>query len=150
MQNESILAKGTLQLVLTDEFGNVKQQEETNLVVNLGLAFIASRIKDATATAMSHMAIGTGTTAAAATQTALVTEVARVALASTTIVTTNVANDAVQFQATFGAGTGTGAITEAGLLNAASSGTMLSRSVFSAVNKGANDTLTVTWKLTIQ
>ena len=150
MQNESILAKGTLQLVLTDEFGNVKQQEETNLVVNLGLAFIASRIKDATATVMSHMAIGTGTTAAAANQTALVTEVARVALASTTIVTTNVANDAVQFQATFGAGTGTGAITEAGLLNAASSGTMLSRSVFSAVNKGANDTLTVTWKLTIQ
>lgn len=150
MQNESILAKGTLQLVLTDEFGNVKQQEETNLVVNLGLAFIASRIKDATATVMSHMAIGTGTTAAAATQTALVTEVARVALASTTIVTTNVANDAVQFQATFGAGTGTGAITEAGLLNAASAGTMLSRSVFSAVNKGANDTLTVTWKLTIQ
>lgn len=148
MLNENVKAKGTLTLTLIGPDGEIKEQFEDNLVVNTGLAYIASRLKDATATAMSHMAVGTGTTAAAATQTALVTELARVALTSTTIVTTTVTNDAIQYVATFPAGTGTGAITEAGLFNAASLGTMLSRTVFSVINKGALDALTITWKIT--
>lgn len=148
MLNENVNPKGTLVITLTGPDGVIKEQQEVNLVVSTGLAFIASRLKDATAAVMSHMAIGTGTTAADAAQTALVTEAARVALTSTTIVTTNVTNDAVQYVASFPAGTGTGAITEAGLFNAASVGTMLSRTVFSVVNKGANDTLTITWKIT--
>jgi hypothetical protein len=65
-------------------------------------------------------------------------------------VTTTVANDAIQFQATFPAGTGTGALTEAAILNAASAGTMLNRVVFSVINKGALDSLTITWKITAQ
>ena len=149
MLSDNIKAKGTLTLVLTDEQGNVKTQDEHNLVVSAGLAYIASRMKDATATAMSHMAVGTGTTAAAAGQTALVTESARVALTSTTIVTTNVSNDAVQYVATFNPGTATAAITEAGIFNAASAGTMLARVAFSVINKGALDTLTITWKVTV-
>ena len=58
-------------------------REVKNLVVDDGLEYIASRMKDATATAMSHMAIGTGSSAAAASDTALGTEAARVALTST-------------------------------------------------------------------
>jgi hypothetical protein len=150
MLNENLNPIGTVVLELRDEFGNIKQYEESNLVVNLGLAYIASRMKDATATAMSHMAVGTSSTAAAAAQTALVAEIARVALSSTTIVTTTVANDAIQFQATFPAGTGTGALTEAAILNAGAAGTMLNRVVFSVINKGALDSLTITWKVTIQ
>ncbi len=46
-------------------------------------------------------------------------------------------------------GTGTGALTEAAVLNASSSGTMLCRTVFSAVNKGADDSVTITWTITI-
>lgn len=149
MINESIKAKGIVSLVLRDEHGNIKEQQEQNLVVSAGLAYIASRMKDATATAMTHMAVGTGTTAAAAGQTALVTENARVALTSTTIVTTNVTGDAVQYVATFNPGTGTAAITEAGIFNAASAGTMLARVAFSVINKGALDTLTITWKVTV-
>ena len=45
--------------------------------------------------------------------------------------------------------TGTGAITEAGILNAASAGTLLCRTVFSVINKGASDSMTVTWTITI-
>jgi len=149
MLQDNIKTKGTLTLVLTDENGNVKQQDEHNLVVSTGLAYIASRMKDATATAMSHMAVGSGSVAAAAGNTALGSELGRVALTSTTIVTTSVANDAVQYVATFPAGTGTGAITEAGILNAASAGTMLCRTVFAVINKGALDTLTITWKVTV-
>ena len=146
---DNIKTKGTLTLVLTDEQGNVKTQDEHNLVVSAGLAYIASRMKDATATAMSHMAVGSGVTAAAAGDTALGTQLGRVALDSTTIVTTNVANDAVQYVATFPAGTGTGAVTEAGIFNASSSGTMLCRTVFPVINKGSLDTLTITWKVTV-
>lgn len=149
MINESIKAKGIVSLVLRDEHGNIKEQQEQNLVVSAGLAYIASRMKDATASVMSHMAVGTGTTAAAAGQTALVTESARVALTSTTIVTTNVTGDAVQYVATFSPGTATAAITEAAILNAASAGTMLARVAFSVINKGALDTLTITWKVTV-
>lgn len=150
MVNDSIKAKGTLQLTLIDENGKIKQQDEHNLVVSAGLAYIASRMKDATATAMSHMGVGTGTTPAAAGDTALGTALgARVALDSTTITTTSVTDDSVQYVATFGAGVSTGAITEAGIFNALTDGTMLCRTVFSVINKGALDTLVITWKVTV-
>ena len=101
-------------------------------------------MKDASATAMSHMAIGTGSTAAAAGDAALGNEAGRVALTSTTVT-----SDAVAYVATFAAGTGTGAITEAGIFNASSSGTLLCRTVFSVINKGAADTLGITWTVTV-
>ena len=83
-------------------------------------------------------------TAAAAGNTALGTEAARQALTSTTVT-----SNAVAYVASFAAGTGTGAVTEAGLLNASSGGTLLCRTVFSVVNKGANDSMTVTWTVTV-
>ena len=138
-------ATGKLTVEIKDKQGNVKETRELkNLVVDTGLAFIASRMKDATATAMSHMAIGTGTSAAASGNTALGTEAARVALTSTTVT-----SNAVAYVCSFAAGTGTGAITEAGILNGASGGTLLCRTVFSVVNKGASDSMTITWTVTI-
>ena len=149
MLKEKIQAAGQVSFVLTDENGNIKQQDSKNLVVSTGLAFIVGRMTNAAEAVMSHMAIGTGTTAAAAAQAALVDESVRVALTSSTVVTTTVAGDSVQYIAAFGPGVGTAAITEAGLFNAASAGTMLARTVFPVINKGANDTLTLTWKITI-
>ena len=119
-------------------------REVDNLVVTSGKNYVASRMKDATATAMSKMAIGSGSTAAAAGNTALGTELGRVSLTSTTVT-----NNEVAYVATFGAGTGTGAITEAGLFNANSGGTMLCRTVFSVVNKGSADSMTITWTVTV-
>jgi hypothetical protein len=150
MINDSLKAKGTLQLVLTDSQGNIKQQDEHNLVVNTGLAYIASRIKDASATVMSHMGVGSGTTAAAAADTALGSQLSsRVALDSTVLVTTSATDDSVQYVATFDAGQSTGAITEAGIFNADTAGTMLCRTVFPVINKGELDTLVITWKVTV-
>lgn len=149
---DNIKARGLVSFVLTDENGNIKEQKETNLVVSAGLAFIAqAMLKTTTNTpaAMTHMAVGTGVTAAAAANTALGTESARVALTSATNVTTTVTNDSVQYVATFNPGTGTAALTEAGIFNAASAGTMLCRTVFAVINKGALDTLTITWKVTV-
>lgn len=149
MIKENLRATGQVSFILTDENGNIKQQDSKNLVVSPGLAFIVSRMINASAAAMSHMAVGTGTAATDTTQTALVTEAARVALTSSTIVTTTVANDSAQYVATFGPGVGTAAITEAGIFNAASAGTMLARTVFPVINKGALDTLSLTWKITV-
>ena len=119
-------------------------REVPNLVVTDGKEYVASRMKDTTADAMSHMAIGTGSTAAAASNAALGAEAGRVSLASTTVTANEVA-----YVATFAAGTGTGAITEAGILNAASAGDLLCRTVFSVVNKGASDSMTITWTVTV-
>lgn len=149
MITENIKATGLVSFVLKDEFGNVKSQQDRNLVVNSGLAFIAQRMAGTTPAAMSHMSIGTGTTAAAAAQTGLVTEVSRKSLTSTTVVTTTASNDSVQYVASFGPGEGTGALTEAGLFNASSGGSMLARVVYPVINKGALDSLTITWKVTI-
>jgi hypothetical protein len=140
MINDGLKMKGRLTISINDEV----VQEIDNLVVTAGKAYVASRIKDASATAMSHMGIGTGTTAAAAGDTALVSEAARTALTSTTVST-----NTVVYVDTFGAGTGTGAITEAGVFNASSGGTMLCRTVFSVVNKGADDSMTITWTITV-
>ena len=149
MITEKIKTRGLVTFTLTDANGQIKEQQDHNLVVDSGLAYIASRMKDATAGVMTHMAVGTSTTAEADAQTALLAESARVALTSTTIVTTSVADDSVQFVATFNPGTGTAALTEAGLLNNSTGGTMLCRTVFPVINKGALDTLTITWKVTV-
>ena len=145
INKDKLQATGSVNIVVRGEDGNVTQDFTIpNLVVDTGLDYIASRMKDASATAMTHMAVGSGTTVAAAGQTALVTEVARVALTSSTVT-----GESIAYVASYAAGTGTGALTEAAILNAASSGTMLCRTVFSVINKGAGDTMTVTWTITI-
>lgn len=147
MFKEQFKAVGTLEIVLRDKDGNIKEVRKLkNIVTDLGKGWIAARMSAAgTPTAMSNMAIGTGTTAAVSSQTTLVTESARSALTSTTVAT-----NTVTYVATFGAGSGTGAVTEAGIFNAASAGTMLNRTTFAAINKGASDTISITWVVTIQ
>lgn len=140
MLNDGLKLTGKLSIAINDKV----VQEVPNLVVTAGKGYVASRMKDTSATAMSHMAIGTGSTAAAAGNTALGSESARTALTSTTVSSADIV-----YVDTFAAGTGTGAITEAGIFNASSGGTMLCRTVFSVVNKGANDAMTITWTVTV-
>ena len=150
MIHENFGLKGKLHLVLRDKDGNIiLERQENNLVVQGGREFITSRILGNTSTVMSHMAIGTSSTAAATAQTTLLGEVGRVALTSSAQQTVTLSNDSVRFIATFPAGTGTGALREAGVLNNSSGGTMLCRSVFDLITKGAGDSLTVTWTVTL-
>lgn len=138
--NDDLKLKGKLTIALNDEV----VQEVDNLVVTAGKGYVASRMKDASATAMSHMAIGSGTTNPAASDTAPETQLGRVSLTST-----SVSGAVVTYVATFAAGTGTGAVTEAAILNASSGGTMLCRTEFNVVNKGSSDSMTVTWTVTV-
>lgn len=140
MLNDGLKLTGKLTIALNDEI----VQEVPNLVVTAGKEYVASRIKNDSTTAMSHMAIGTGSTPAAAGNTALGSESARTGLTSTTV-----SGADIVYVDTFAAGTGTGAITEAGIFNASSGGAMLCRTVFSVVNKGASDAMTITWTVTV-
>ena len=149
MINEKLKLSGALSIVLTDKDGNVKDSREVkNLVVNSGLAYIISRMVGTSKTVMSHMALGAGTTAAAAGQTDLVSTLgSREALDSTTISGSN--NEKVVYVCTFEPGDATGAVTEAGIFNDASAGDMLCRTVFPVVNKADDDQMAVTWTITL-
>lgn len=145
MQTQDMIkATGALRLVLTKADGTSEEFDFKNLVVTVGKEFVASRMVGTASNVMSHMALGSGTTAPAAGNTALETELGRVALAGAVA-----ASNVVTYTATFSAGTATGAVTEAGIFNASSAGTMLCRTVFSVVNKGVDDALSVTWTITI-
>lgn len=146
MINESLKLRGDLDVVVYGADGQVKDQRKlTNLIVDAGLNFICSRMKDTTDDAMSHMALGSGTTAAAGGDTDLGSILgSREALDSTTVST-----NTIVYVASFEAGDATGAVTEAGIFNAASAGTMLCRTVFPVVNKGASDTMSITWTITL-
>jgi hypothetical protein len=149
MITDEIKATGALHVVLRGPDGKIKDERNIkNLVVTTGKNFIAaSMIKTTSDTpaAMTHMGLGSGTTAAAVGDTALESALgSRVSLSSATN-----ADAVTTYVATFAAGTGTGAVTEAGIFNASTSGTMLCRSVFSVVNKGADDSMSITWAITV-
>lgn len=141
MINDNFKLKGRVDLVLSNQDGKVKEIITIpNLVVNTGKNFIAARMASSANVVMSHMAVGNGNVVAAVTDTTLSTEAARIAL------TGNAASaNSVIYTASFPPGTATDALTEAGIFNASSGGEMLCRTVFAVVNKGASDTLNVTW-----
>ena len=146
MLNDSLKLKGRVGIVLKDKNGNVKETREIdNLVVDAGLDYIASRMEGTSDAVMSHMALGSGTTAASASD----TDLESILGSRETLDSTTVTDNAVAYVASFEAGDGTGAVTECGLFNASSGGTMLCRTVFSVVNKAADDTMSVTWTITI-
>lgn len=151
MINENLKLSGQLNIVLKDKNGKVKEERvEKNLVVNKGLAFIISRMEGTTKGVMSHMALGSSSTAEAAGQADLVSILgAREVLDSTTITGTN--NEKIVFVSSFEAGDATGAVKEAGIFNSgtAAAGDMLSRTTFAVVNKAADDTMAVTWTITL-
>ena len=145
MLQDSLKLSGRVGIVLRDKDGNIIEEQTTeNLVVNDGLNFICSRMEGTSQNVMSHMAVGTDSTAVAAGDTTLGTELARVALTSTTVST-----NTIEYVASYSAGTGTGALVEAGIFNASSAGDMLCSVRFDVINKAAADSMTITWTITL-
>jgi len=139
--------KGHMSLELRGPDGLLKEVREVdNLIVTVGKNGIADQLlASPTISKPSHMAVGTGSTAPAAGDTALGAEIDRNALTTKTR-STNV----VTMVGDWAAGDGTNsAIAEAGIFDAASTGNMYSRATFTAINKGASDTLSITWTFTV-
>lgn len=148
MVADKVKVNGELEIILIDEFGNIKIHKHVkNLVVTTGKNYIASRIANTSAQVMSHMEIGHDATTATVGNTSLVFAASggRVPLKFTGGV---VDGSSVTYSALFPAGAGVGTLTEAGIFNASLGGTMLSRTTFSAFQKGNLDVLTINWKIT--
>ena len=155
MIDENVRLNGWITAIVRDRNGNIKEAVEIhNLITNVGKATIAGLIGGLATNKFTYMAIGSDATAADATQTALVAEIARKAGTASQI-TTTVSNDTYQLEATFSSSdslSGTASIQESGLFDAASAGNMLNRATFGAVNVNwdAGDTFTLTWKVQVQ
>lgn len=145
--NETIKLKGRVTKRLFDKNGKLKKEQiDENVIVTVGKDFLAAWLAAASQAGafMEHVGLGTGVTAANASDTDLETPLAtRIvgSLSSATNVWTNVAS--------FGPGVNTGAITEAALFSQNSGGTMFARQVFAVINKDVGDTLQVTWQVTL-
>lgn len=121
-----------------------------NTITNTGKAASISRLGvSAGTTAFTYLAVGSGTTAAAATDTTLQTEITSPSMAraaaTVTQETTTTTGDTLQLVKQWTATTAL-TVTECGALNASSAGVVLGRQVFSAVNVASSDTLQVTYK----
>lgn len=141
--------KGRWRAELRGPDGALKQvREGDNVVVTNGKEYLASFLYSAALGAatftMKYVAIGTDATTEAASNTALGTEVAR-----HTGTVSYISGQIYQVRATFGTGVGVGAITEYGIFSSSTGGTLFNRDVEAAINKGANDTLTVIAQVTI-
>ena len=134
---------GALQISLNNEI--VHQCD--NLVVTAGKNWVAGRFKDGSIPdEMSHMAIGSADTAPAAGNTALATELNRIAL---TTDGGTVSTNTVQYDATWTSSHGAYVVKEAGIFNASTGGTMLARTTFAVINKGTDDTVSISWTITV-
>ena len=120
---------------------------------NTGIASVAGLINGEVTNFFDYIALGEGTDAEVATQTALVTEIVTNggsrASSTNSQVTTTVTNDTAQFEKTFSF-TGTLAINECGVFDAASTGIMLMRHKFASTkNVEDNDSLQLTIKMQV-
>lgn len=136
----------------TSEWGEFKDGEVNyhNLIPTAGKAGIITRLGGISApAAYTYLALGTGTNAAAAGDTTLQTEITTGggARANSTVsaVTTTTTGDTLQIDHEF-TFSSSFAITELGILNAASAGTLLSRLVFAAINVVNGTVIHFYWK----
>ena len=145
---ENIKYTGTVHVVHSNADGVVLLDKEyDNLVVTTGLQWIAARLGDSAPTSMNYIAVGTSSTTPSAGQTALIGELARVAV---TVAGGAPSGSTIVYSANFGAGVGTGSLQEAGIFQSSSGSTMLSRVTYPVINKAAGDTVSVVWTISAQ
>ena len=140
---------GIVDIQVIDKNGNVKQHyTDHNLVVDAGIALILDTLVNDKAHHPTHIALGTGTTAAAATNTSLATEAYRKAITSSTIT-----GNSAKFAAFIAFADYAGTISELGLFadasDTAGSGTLFSRFIpTTAITKTSADALVISWTIT--
>ena len=152
MDQVSFKMQGIVDVTILDKNNNVKQHFVThNRVVDTGLNMIASLIAGANKEGTNyisnptHMAFGTGSKQVVAGDTKLQKEVFRKAFTSVKR-TKNV----VEFQCTMEPGEAPSNVvplTEVGLFNAASSGTLFARCIFLPVNVTLEDEVRIVWSI---
>lgn len=144
-QIQSLKLIGSMEAVLRRANGDVEVTRKDNIIVDVGFDFVADALAKPASRpgVLSEIGVGTGAAAAAPGDTALEAELDRDAATYTHVAGTKVFTLAT----TFAPGEATGAITEAGVINA--DNILFDRVVFAVINKGPEDTLTVTFTFTM-
>jgi len=151
--NGMMTLKGQFNIKHYNKDGELLSEETIdNTVTNTGKAEIAGLINEATSGGFKWLALDASSTAAAATDTALASEITSDSLkriaATCTRVTTTVTNDTAQAVKTWNC-TATQTVYGAGLLDSSSSGVMASRATFAAKNLTSGDSLQITHQLKV-
>lgn len=146
MPQDNLNLKGFVNIKVIDPDGNVKETRSVNNVVTTaGKEYITNRMTSSSENVMSHMAIGSSSVAASASDTTLPSELARVSLTSSIS-----SGNEITYVANFGSGTPSGTVTVSGaaIFNAASNGIMLCSVRFNSVTKEEFDTISTNWIVT--
>jgi len=149
-------AKGNVNIVVTDSKSGLEKdrREIHNMVVDVGLEYIISRMASADTNVMTHMALGSGSTPEDGSSTDMEAALGpRQSLSSTQIADSGIGvNDSIRYNAAWFEGESLGTINEAGLFNNGTSGQgiMLARTTFPTIIKQQNDILTVEWTITLE
>ena len=157
-QNDFTRARGRVLITTTDSINNVVKEKQyiDNLVVDIGLEYIISRMLNTDNSIMSHMAIGAGNTE---TNAGSFTDLESMLGSRNPLVSTNIVDqdsdgvmNSIRYNAQWLAGDATGSVVEAGIFNdgTAAQGIMLARTVFPVVNKEPNDILSIEWTVTLE
>lgn len=146
MIKDTLKLRGDVAIVLKDKDGKVKDTRQiTNLLVDEGLQYVCAAMAGTESGQMTHMAVGSDPTAPVGANTNLGAILGvRELLDSTTAL-----NNTITYVASFEPGEGTGAVVEAGIFDAPTDGVMLCRTTFAVINKGADDTMSITWTITL-
>lgn len=145
MNNDDLSVHGAFCGTLIHPDGSVETFRKDNLVLNGGIDLLCACLANPTQPApLKYIAVGTGTTSPANANTALGSEATRKSCTYSHTAGTS----SFTVTATFNAGEATGALTEAGIVNASTGGTFFDRVTYAVVNKGANDVYTATFTIT--
>lgn len=149
MVKEKSTMKGHVKLELFGPDEKLKGVwEYDNTITVAGDLITADAMSDRGETLPSHMGVGTTSGGKNTASNALEAQVnPRVVLDSTTQGAGADDNDVI-WVCTFGAAVGTGALVEAGIFNHLSAGDMYAYQEFAVINKGAADSLVITWTCT--
>lgn len=148
---DNINIKGEIEFKIIDKNGKVRDSWTVyNSIMNAGFAQLALLAGDASATPFTYLALGTSSTAVAASQTALGGEISTSGLgrASATVsrVTTTQTNDTLQLYYEWTA-SGSATVEEIGIFNASSGGTMLARALTSTKSLVNTEKIAATYKV---
>lgn len=148
---DTIKLRGCIEIALKDVVGNtLKTIKKDNTVVTVGRRWVLQQLESvdhATAQNISHIAVGTSTTAPATGDTALGSENTRKAINS--FATSNLTSNPPSWQAqvSFNTNEANTTLGEVGLFNSSSGGTMLARATFATINKTTSNTLSISYTI---
>lgn len=143
--SDSIKMSGKVKVQTFESGDLINEINFPNIVTTVGKGYIASRIANSSAAVMSHMAIGSSQSIQTLNDTFVIQETLRSSVFSIVVTASE-----IEYVALFAPPVGSSrSISEAGILNAASAGTLLCRTTFPPITQTTSQTIAITWVVSV-